>query len=335
MSFCLINSINFKHNIKVVSKYIDINKIAFVIKNNAYGHGLLEMARLANESRIKHAIVISSEEAKLVEDFFDTILVLSDISSISKSKKIRIAINDLESINKIPSSTLVELKVDTGMHRNGIHINDLDRALERIESRGLLLKGVFTHFADPFKGNSIFNQKDLFDKVRQRIDMMNIGDDIRFHCSSSPGVFRIDNSEYDMVRVGIALYGYVDLPNDMEYPDLKPVLSLWAERISTRNILQGDRVGYGGVFKAKNNMQISTYDIGYGDGFMRLDENKMAKISDGRDVLGRVSMNNLAIAGNDQEICIFDNVNELSKVHNTISYEILCRINNNIEKRIV
>ena len=335
MSFCLINSINFKHNIKVVSKYIDINKIAFVIKNNAYGHGLLEMARLANESRIKHAIVISSEEAKLVEDFFDTILVLSDISSISKSKKIRIAINDLESINKIPDSTLVELKVDTGMHRNGIHINDLDRALERIESRGLLLKGVFTHFADPFKGNSIFNQKDLFDKVRQKVDMMNIGEDIRFHCSSSPGVFRIDNSEYDMVRVGIALYGYVDLPNDMEYPDLKPVLSLWAERISTRNILQGDRVGYGGVFKAKNNMQISTYDIGYGDGFMRLDENKMAKISDGRDVLGRVSMNNLAIAGNDQEICIFDNVNELSKVHNTISYEILCRINNNIEKRVV
>ena len=335
MSFCLINSINFKHNIKVVSKYIDINKIAFVIKNNAYGHGMVEMARLANKSGIKHAIVISSEEAKLVEGFFDTILVLSDISNISKSKKIRIAINDLESINKIPSSTLVELKVDTGMHRNGIHVNDLDRALERIESRGLILKGVFTHFADPFKGNSIFNQKDLFDKVRQKVDMMNIGDDIRFHCSSSPGVFRIDNSEYDMVSVGIALYGYVDLPNDMEYPDLKPVLSLWAERISTRNILQGDRVGYGGVFKAKNNMQISTYDIGYGDGFMRLDENKMAKISDGRDVLGRVSMNNLAIAGNDQEICIFDNVNELSKVHKTISYEILCRINNNIEKRVV
>ena len=335
MSFSLINSINFKHNIKVVSKYIDINKIAFVIKNNAYGHGMVEMARLANKSGIKHAIVISSEEAKLVEGFFDTILVLSDISNISKSKKIRIAINDLESINKIPGSTLVELKVDTGMHRNGIHVNDLDRALERIESRGLILKGVFTHFADPFKGNSIFNQKDLFDKVRQKVDMMNIGDDIRFHCSSSPGVFRIDNSEYDMVRVGIALYGYVDLPNDMEYPDLKPVLSLWAERISTRNILQGDRVGYGGVFKAKNNMQISTYDIGYGDGFMRLDENKMAKISDGRDVLGRVSMNNLAIAGNDQEICIFDNVNELSKVHKTISYEILCRINNNIEKRVV
>ena len=132
MSFCLINSINFKHNIKVVSKYIDINKIAFVIKNNAYGHGLVEMARLANESGIKHAIVISSEEAKLVEGFFDTILVLSDISNISKSKKIRIAINDLESINKIPGSTLVELKVDTGMHRNGIHINDLDRALEDV-----------------------------------------------------------------------------------------------------------------------------------------------------------------------------------------------------------
>ena len=56
------------------------------------------------------------------------------------------------------------------------------------------------------------------------------------------------------------------------------------------------------AFEAKNNMQISTYDIGYGDGFMRLNEDKVSKVSDGRTILGRVSMNNLAIAGNDLEI---------------------------------
>ena len=112
-------------------------------------------------------------------------------------------------------------------------------------------------------------------------------------------------------------------------------MSLWAEKISSRKIINGDKVGYGEVFQADRNMQISTYDIGYGDGFMRLDEYKTSKISDGRRIIGRVSMNNLAIEGNDQKVCIFDDVKDLSKVHNTISYEILCRINENIEKRII
>ena len=335
MSFCLINSANFKHNINIVSKYVDISKIAFVIKNNAYGHGLIEMAHLASENGIKHAVVINSKEANLVKTLFNTVLVLSDIPSIPISSNVYIAINDLTSIGKIPKGACVELKIDTGMHRNGIQIRELNQALESIESHGLLLKGIFTHFADPFKGDSIFEQKELFDKVRQKIGSMNTNNDIRFHCSSSPGIFRIDNSQYDISRVGIALYGYVDLPEKIELPDLRPVLSLWAQKISTRDLVKGDRVGYGGVFEVKNNMQISTYDIGYGDGFMRLDENKVANISDGRTIIGRVSMNNLAIAGNEQEICIFNNVSELSKVHSTISYEILCRINNNIERRVV
>ena len=82
-------------------------------------------------------------------------------------------------------------------------------------------------------------------------------------------------------------------------------------------------------------MNISTYDIGYGNGFFRLDENKRFKISDGRDILGRVSMNNLALEGNDDKICIFDDVRELAKLHGTITYEILCRIDSIITKRII
>ena len=121
----------------------------------------------------------------------------------------------------------------------------------------------------------------------------------------------------------------------VKYPNLKPILSLWAEKISTRNIEKGDEVGYGGVFKADSKIQISTYDIGYGDGFLRLDENKKSQISSGENILGRVSMNNLAIAGNKQKICIFTNVSELAKVHKTISYELLCRINSKIQKRVI
>ena len=66
-----------------------------------------------------------------------------------------------------------------------------------------------------------------------------------------------------------------------------------------------------------------------------VDENKKFQISDGRDILGRVSMNNLAVEGVDKEICIFDNVKGLAKIHQTISYEILCRIDSEIDRRVI
>ena len=128
---------------------------------------------------------------------------------------------------------------------------------------------------------------------------------------------------------------YRNLPKIIKTPNLKPVLSLWAEKISTREINQLDRVGYGGVFIADKNMEISTYDIGYGDGFLRLDENKKSTIQDKRNILGRVSMNNLAVEGVDEKICIFDDARRLAKTHNTIPYEILCRLRSSIKKMIV
>ena len=93
MSFCLINKDNFKHNINSISNHVDIEKIAFVLKNNAYGHGLPEMAKLANQNNIKHAIVIDYEETEKIIDLFDTILVLSGIPSSKPADNISITIN--------------------------------------------------------------------------------------------------------------------------------------------------------------------------------------------------------------------------------------------------
>ena len=204
-----------------------------------------------------------------------------------------------------------------------------------INQSNLCLKGTFTHFANIFEGeDSIYIQKERFDNVRDKL--INQGfQNIRFHCCASPSLFCVDNNEYDLVRVGMALYGYVELPTKIDFPNLKPILSLWAEKVSTRKIKQSDRVGYGGIFMADKDMEISTYDIGYGDGFLRLDENKKSTIQDKRNILGRVSMNNLAVEGNDEKICIFDDVKELAKIHNTIPYEILCRISSSIKKRII
>ncbi|MCG3719622.1 alanine racemase, partial [Aliarcobacter butzleri] len=111
--------------------------------------------------------------------------------------------------------------------------------------------------------------------------------------------------------------------------------SLWASRLSTRILKKGQSVGYGGTFTATEDMLVSTYDVGYGDGFLRLNERKSYTTPKGYKVLGRVSMDNLSLNTDDEKVCIFDDVRELAKIHDTITYEITTTLNPNIEKEIV
>ena len=82
-------------------------------------------------------------------------------------------------------------------------------------------------------------------------------------------------------------------------------------------------------------MTVSTYDLGYGDGFLRLNERNSYTTPKGYKVLGRVSMDNLSLNTNDDEVCIFNDVNALAKTHDTITYEITTALNPNIKKEIV
>ena len=338
MAYCLINKSNYLHNLFKIEQKIDKNKIGLVIKNNAYGHGILEIASLASEYGINHVIVNNLREAKKVSNLFKSVLVLQDITSDKVDSNISITINSIDSINYLCPGTKVELKVDTGMHRNGVMLKEIRKALDLIDSNNLKLNGVFTHFADASSDNdSIFKQKDKFDTIRKIIlsDDRFLDSNIRFHCSASSSLFRFDNNEYDLARVGLMSYGYVSLPDSYKKPDLKPVLSLWAEKISSKIISKDDSVGYGKKYIAKDDMEVSTYDIGYGDGFMRLDEKKKGLVKDGREIIGVVSMNSFSLQGNDKEVCVFENADEFSKVHGTIVYEIISNININFKRVII
>jgi alanine racemase len=335
LSYCIISRKNISHNIEEIVKKISKEKIAIVLKSNAYGHGLELIASLANENKIRHAVVRDYKEAIIIYDLFDTILVLSDIPKEEKVilKKIHITINTIEDISKIASGSSVELKIDTGMHRNGIEPEELQQAISLIEKYKLNLKGVFTHFADANnKNNSIYMQKDKFDQTVLRISKLVKLNKIRIHCSSSSGLFRFDNSEYDLVRIGIAIYGYIGLSIGFNKPILKPILSLWGEKISTRILKKDDSVGYGGAYTAKDDMEISTYDVGYADGFFRLNERKKAVLSNGNPVLGRVSMESFSTIGAEAKVCVFNDVTELAKIHDTTIYEILVSVSYRINR---
>lgn len=336
MAFCIIDKNNYFHNLSLIEQKIKKEKIAVVLKNNAYGHGLKEIAQLSCEYGIKHAVVNLLREASLIESYFETVLVLQDIPSESlASDNIIVAINSIDVIKNIPPNTKVEIKVDTGMHRNGIMIDELNNALDLIIKNKLNLCGIFTHFSNAYEEDkSLDTQKKKFDKVKNNIlsDYRFNSVDIRFHCCASSSLFRINANDYDLARVGIMSYGYISLPNSFDYPNLKPVMSLWAEKITSKVILKGDSVGYGSIFTAENKMVVSTYDVGYGDGFLRLDGTKDSTIEDGRKILGIVSMNSFSTYGDDSKVCVFKNAYRFAKLHNTIIYEIISNINPYIER---
>jgi len=335
----ILNKKNYFHNLQIISEHAGSkDKVAVVLKDNAYGHGLVEIASMASEFGIKNAVVKTCEEAQKIETFFEQILILADITIHKYSHAFHIVINSLEQLEQLPENTNVHIKVDTGMHRNGISIDSLEEAIHGTLRKKLNLTGIMTHYrsADSLSCE-FFWQREVFRQVKSLA--VNTCEKLflpipKFHSSNSSGLFRFKNFDEDLARVGIAQYGYLESDSVFNNPKLKPVMSLWANRISSRKILKGQKVGYGAVFTAENEMDISTYDIGYGDGFLRLNGKSKCLTPKGYEILGRVSMDNCSINSTDEQVCIFDDVTQLAKIHNTITYEITTTLNPNIKKEI-
>jgi len=333
MSRILIDKDAYFHNLKYLSKKAGgVDKLMVVIKDNAYGHGLEIMAKLASEFGIKRAAVKSLKEALHVEPLFEEVLILADHPPYEPIKaNISFAVHSFESLKKFPKNSYIHLNIDTGMHRNGILVSEIRESLEYIKAQSLNLKGVFTHFrsADDMSGELFWQQANWEDaKKDAKKEIVSLGLDMpNFHsCNSSALLRSKEEINDDFARCGIATYGYTHIDESIAIYDLKPVLSLFAKKFSTRVLKKGQKVGYGGVFEAQNDMIISTYDIGYGDGFFRYNGLGDLGIANGQKILGRVSMDSLCVEGEADEICLFDCATEISKEFNTITYEVLTRL---------
>ncbi|OPX27874.1 MAG: alanine racemase [Campylobacteraceae bacterium 4484_166] len=333
MSRVVINKQNLYSNMDFfVQKLGSVDKLCVGLKDNAYGHGIEPIAKLCKSYGITNVFVKNLKEAKMIDRFdFDKVHILNYIPKIKT--KYDITINYLEDIKKIPQNSNVQLKVDTGMHRNGIKPDEIKKAINQITKYKLNLSGIFSHYccADEETIKTI-NQHKIFQKLLKKVEGKG---NFEKHIANSSGVFRTDNELYDKARVGIGVYGYIDIPKYQKY--LKPVMSLIANKSSTRIVRKGDRVGYGSdsYEVVKNTLAISNYDIGYGDGFFRIDENKSYFTPNNKEILGRVSMDSLSLNSIADEVVLFDDVRELAKLHNTITYEILTSINSELKRVVV
>jgi alanine racemase len=322
------------HNLDIIAHQVGgKDKIAVVLKDNAYGHGALIIAEAASQYGIRQAVVRLECEADEIAEYFDNVLILGDMPTLPKANYSYV-INSLDSIEMFSEGSRVELKVDTGMHRNGVAICELEEAFARMNEKGLECVGVMSHLrASDTLSSEWFWQRRNFDEVKIKALSLakKYGWEPRFHLSNSAGTFRSSVCKDDMVRVGIALYGCLELERTFLQPDLQPILSLWGNRVATRTLKKGERVGYNGIYEASDDEVISTYDLGYANGLDRLASNRYTT-PEGIALRGRISMDNAAFASDKEELLIFNDANHYARSVGTIGYEILACLDKNLKR---
>lgn len=344
-------------------------KFMAVIKSNAYGHGLVQTARIFSSfpefSKRGWFGVDSIVEANRLrrEGIKVPILVLGStlLSRISDAYKQNIAITvsnfeTLEELGYARRRPKFHIKIDTGMHRQGFFPSDVPKLLELLKHFKLRPEGVYTHFASAKdKANSRYTTKQFseFKKVLKEFENMGFNPLVR-HASASAGTLVFPASHLDMVRIGMGIYGY--FPSDEIKKDsekevkLKPVLS-WKTRIAeVKTVPAGAYIGYDGTERTKRATRVAVLPVGYWHGYDRGLSSIGQVLIGGRRcrVLGRVSMDMVVVdisaapkvkVGDEAVLIGRQGQNEIwadevGRRIGTTKYEILTRTNPLIERVI-
>lgn len=329
MAFIKLSKLNYFHNLDIILKRVkDKEKLILVLKDNAYGHGIKEMSDMAYEYGIKKIAIKNLADFKGIKADFEEILLLAYVVTGKEDKldkRLSFCLQSLEQIDKIASGVNVHLKIDTGMHRNGILESELDEALSKIKKKKLNLKAVYTHLAS-IKAQP--TQLASFAKIKEKLKKTN--KNLAFHSFNSTGLFNNTLPKDELCRIGLAQYGYCVLE-----PNLKPVLSLYAQKLSTREVKKGESVGYDGIFTAPCDMMVSNYDLGYGDGLFRYKGEGGLSLPGGEEILGIMSMDSFSVKGGKDELCVIKDARVMAQFYQSIVYEILTKLNANLKKVIV
>lgn len=326
-------------------------EFAPVLKSNAYGHSLVPVARILDSQRLPFLIVDSYYEARLLRDnnIKTPILIIGYVEPqiILKSRltKISLCITSLEQLQQIAKSSRklnLHLKIDTGMHRQGVLISQLEQAIQILKNNNNLnLEGISSHLADAdnIDSKSVPKQLKNWSKARDII-MQNFPKTTYSHISATAGVLHTDDNIHNLARLGLGLYG-ISLADNPKIK-LKPALSMQTMISGVKRISKGDTVGYNDTFVAPRDILIATIPAGYAEGVDRRLSNKGQVEVNGIlcPIIGRVSMNITTIdvsgvpsvkLGDTVTIISDDNnspisASNIAKTCQTIPYEILVHI---------
>lgn len=338
-----------------------------VVKANAYGHGLLEIVNILRDAPVDAYAVATFYEALPIAPISSQrpILILEPLSPVWSVEQVRICAQQgfecmlasreaLRFVRSVlagsPLALRVHINIETGMGRCGIEPPLAVELLNEIAADpNIRLAGVMTHFAtaDEEDLSYAYEQIQRFEafldthRLRGRPDLI-------IHACNSAGTYKLPQAHYDMVRCGIAMYGYYSRRMTNPPVELKPILRLQAPISQIRYLPAGHPVSYGRSFVTTRDTRAAIVWLGYADGYRRCFSNRaVMRIGDRfAPVIGRVCMDQVILDVTDipdaqlgQMVTVLDDDHNspcsayaLADLADTICYEILTFIHAHVNR---
>jgi len=328
-------------------------RLMAVVKDEAYGHGALDVARIAMEEGAWGFGLSTLEEAMcLRDDGITAPLVLLGERQAPElewcvAHDLTVCVNEpgnVRALAKIAADfnkrVPIHLKIHTGMSRYGVR---WDEALPLVEmilaEKSLELEGVMTHFAQSDETDKTFAnlQFSRFNEVLTALQQKKVQVKLRHSCNSG-GYLDLPHAHLDMVRPGILIYGVFPSQVCRQIPGIEPVMSVKAKVAGIQKLKPGEVVGYGMRYKASAERRIAILPIGYGDGFPRVRNEGAALIRGKRaPLIGGIAMDALMVDITDiPEAQMWDEavimgrqgkeeitVRDIAKLKNSVTYDVL------------
>ncbi|MGZ8230544.1 MAG: alanine racemase [Burkholderiales bacterium] len=332
-----------RHNLGVVRRHAPRSKVFAVIKANAYGHGLLRVARALEgadgfavvelESAVRLREAGYRQKIALLEGIFDP----RELPVLTEHRLVP-AIHTVEQIEMLSALSAgckldVLLKVNTGMNRLGFQPSQFGAALERLQSGSHVSSiTLMTHFANADDARGIA-------EPLQTLEGASAGVALPRTLANSAAIMRYPEAHADWVRPGIMLYGCSPFPNTVAVDvGLRPAMTLASEVIAVRELSAGDAVGYGSTWVAERAARVAVVACGYADGYPRHAPTGTPVLVGARltRTVGRVSMDMLCVDVSGIEavrvgtpVVLWGEgnpVENIAEAAGTVGYELLCAL---------
>ncbi|MBI2415176.1 MAG: alanine racemase [Candidatus Kerfeldbacteria bacterium] len=349
------------HNVRLVQQTLAPVQVAPVLKSNAYGHGLIPIAQLLDNQKLPFLVIDSYYEALILrnEGIRTPLLIIGyshpDNVSNNHLPAIAFTVTSLPELQllcqRIHKPTTIHLKIDTGMHRQGILLTEIPDAIQALHTQtNLQLAGIASHLADADNTDSTFTAQQIVrwnsvvEQFIQQFPTLKY-----YHLSATSGLAHHSTITANVMRLGLGLYGISSSP--LLQLDFQPVLSLITVLSSIKTVSAGERIGYNGIYQTTQAATIATIPMGYYEGVdRRLSNVGIMTMGDAVcPIRGRVSMNitSLDVSAvakpklNDPVIVMSANpaapncVAALAKLCGTIPYELLVHLPATLRRTII
>jgi len=355
------------HNIRIMRKKVGKDrKILALVKADAYGHGAIEVSRTLVKNDVNMlGVAIPEEGIELRENNVNIpIMLLNPVlpeqvyEALKHSLELTICtLHSATEISRIAKRNFlnakIHIEVDTGMGGTGVHpgiVLSLIRSLMSLEN--LTIEGIFTHFhsSEETDKSATIKQNTIFQKILQEIRENNIQIPL-VHAANSAATLNMPESYFNMVRLGLVLYGIHPSNSASEDINLKPVMSFKTKIINIKHLDPGSTVGYGGTCKLSRPTKVATIPVGYKDGFCRSFSNLGRVLVNGiaASILGRICMDRCFIDISDipdahigSEVMLYGiqkneriSIESSAKLIGTIPYEIVCNTGRKSQRKYV